>query len=151
MALRPLPQTLLMVSAETLAGRPPRNAACRAGAWPTPARTTLPKMASVGAAPGTAASTALITWAARSGAARAARPPWNLPMGLRRDFRITAWDMGAPMNGCQLSAVRGRLSVENRQLTRGLRPARGRDGRFIERAEVQPFQIKGRWRRQINI
>src|SRR5512133_2864179 len=90
MALRPLPQTLLMVRAETLEGRPPRRAAWRAGAWPTPALTTLPKIASVGTAPGTAASRAFTTWAARSGAARGASAPWNFPMGLRRDLRMTA-------------------------------------------------------------
>src|SRR5262245_47889800 len=33
-ALSPEPQTLLMVRAATLAGSPPRMAACRAGAWP---------------------------------------------------------------------------------------------------------------------
>src|SRR5512133_2286999 len=114
MALRPLPQTLLMVRAETLEGRPPRRAAWRAGAWPTPALTTLPKIASVGAAPGTAASRALTTWAARSGAARGARPPWNLPMGLRRAFRMTAWDMGTPMGGYQLSAIGHQLKASSR-------------------------------------
>jgi hypothetical protein len=96
MAFRPLPQTLLMVRAEMLEGRPPRRAAWRAGAWPTPALTTLPKMASVGAAPGTAATRAFTTWAARSGAASGAKAPWNRPMGLRRDLRMTAWDMEAP-------------------------------------------------------
>src|SRR5690606_19373880 len=35
-ALRPEPQTLLMVNAGTLWGRPPCTAACRAGFWPQP-------------------------------------------------------------------------------------------------------------------
>lgn len=34
--------TLLMVVHTVLVGSPPKMAACRAGAWPTPADTTLP-------------------------------------------------------------------------------------------------------------
>ena len=41
-AFNPEPQTLLMVSAATSLLRPPPSAACRAGAWPTPADNTLP-------------------------------------------------------------------------------------------------------------
>src|ERR1035438_324770 len=128
MALRPLPQTLLMVRAETLAGRPPRRAAWRAGAWPTPAVTTWPKMASVGAAPGTAARRACTTWAARSGAERGARAPWNLPMGLRRDARMTAWDMG-PL-------------VWFEPLFTGRRPP-GIGGGLVQRAQVEVLEIQG--------
>ncbi len=39
---RPDPHTLLIVVAATWSDRPPPRAACRAGAWPTPADTTLP-------------------------------------------------------------------------------------------------------------
>ena len=45
-AFRPEPQTLLMVMAPTLSGRPAFSAAWRAGAWPTPAWSTLPMIAS---------------------------------------------------------------------------------------------------------
>ena len=37
-AFSPEPHTLLIVSAATVSGSPPRSAACRAGAWPRPAR-----------------------------------------------------------------------------------------------------------------
>lgn len=46
MDLRPEEQTLLMVVQGTLVPIPPFNEACRAGAWPTPADSTLPKMTS---------------------------------------------------------------------------------------------------------
>ena len=41
-ALSPEPQTRLMVVADVVSGRPARNVACRAGAWPTPAWSTWP-------------------------------------------------------------------------------------------------------------
>ncbi len=94
MALSPDPQTLLMVSAEVEEGRPPFKAACRAGAWPTPAETTLPKMASLTGSPGNRSSRAFTTGAANSGADKDESPPWNFPTGVRRHLRITAWDMG---------------------------------------------------------
>jgi len=42
----PEAQTLLIVVQGTLRGRPPNMAAWRAGAWPAPADTTLPRMTS---------------------------------------------------------------------------------------------------------
>ena len=36
-AFKPEPQTLFTVTAETVSGKPPRSAACRAGFWPRPA------------------------------------------------------------------------------------------------------------------
>ena len=41
-AFMPEPQTLLMVVAPVASGRPAPRAACRAGAWPCPAGSTLP-------------------------------------------------------------------------------------------------------------
>jgi hypothetical protein len=41
-AFRPEPQTLFTVVAPVPAGRPAPSAACRAGAWPTPAWSTQP-------------------------------------------------------------------------------------------------------------
>src|SRR5438445_23257 len=75
MALRPEPQTLLMVRAEVDEGRPPRSAAWRVGAWPSPAVSTLPRTAWRGASPGTCRNSSFTTWAARSGAIRGERPP----------------------------------------------------------------------------
>ncbi len=86
-ALRPEPQTRLIVVALVVSGSPARSVACRAGAWPTPAWRTWPMRTSS-------------TWAvagsspARSTAARIAVPPNvvagtplsappNLPMGVR--------------------------------------------------------------------
>ena len=45
-ALSPDPQTLLMVSAATVGGKPAFSAACRAGACPTPAERIIPMMTS---------------------------------------------------------------------------------------------------------
>ena len=44
--LRPDEQTLLIVVHGTLVPRPPFNEAWRAGAWPTPAESTLPRITS---------------------------------------------------------------------------------------------------------
>ena len=46
-AFRPEPQTLLMVIAGTMSGRPARMEAWRAGFWPTPAVSTCPSMTSL--------------------------------------------------------------------------------------------------------
>src|SRR5689334_9526592 len=91
-ALRPDPQTLLMVSAATAFGNPPRSAACRAGACPTPALTTLPMMhSSTTAASMPARRTASrTTRAPRSGALKSFRPPRNFPVGVRTALTITA-------------------------------------------------------------
>jgi hypothetical protein len=45
-AFKPEPETLLTVTAGTVAGTPPEIAAWRAGAWASPAETTFPMMAS---------------------------------------------------------------------------------------------------------
>src|SRR5216684_2392208 len=45
-AFNPEPQTLFIVIAATRASQPPLSAACRAGFCPSPACTTLPRMAS---------------------------------------------------------------------------------------------------------
>ena len=85
-AFSPDPHTLLMVSAATWSDSPPRSAACRAGAWPRPAETTLPMMHSSttrGSMP--ARRTASRTTSAPScGAVKSLSAPRNLPVG-RRD------------------------------------------------------------------
>ncbi len=84
-ALRPDPHTLFTVTAGTVAGTPPRIAACRAGAWPRPAETTLPRITS---------STASGSIPERSTAARTTTAPSSVaesglsapryrPMGVR--------------------------------------------------------------------
>src|SRR5438093_914367 len=54
-AFRPEPQTLLIVRAATLGGRPAPRAAWRAGACPRPAVTTVPRLTSSTASGGDAA------------------------------------------------------------------------------------------------
>ena len=55
-ALRPEPQTLLIVVALVVTGSPPRRAAWRAGAWPAPAWITWPmRTSSIGVSAGQAA------------------------------------------------------------------------------------------------
>src|SRR5215469_14550740 len=90
-ARRPEPQTMLIVSALTVSGMPPRNAAWRAGFCPRPAGSTQPIMHS---------STLAESIPARSTAARTAiapsstalndeRPPRNFPTGVRTALTIT--------------------------------------------------------------
>src|SRR5262245_39528519 len=84
-ASSPEPHTLLTVTHGTLCGRPANRAACRAGAWPTPAGSTMPMCTSPTASGGTPArsSAALIAVAPRRGAETAAIEPRKLPMGVR--------------------------------------------------------------------
>ncbi len=85
-ALRPDPQTRLIVVALVVTGSPARSAAWRAGAWPTPAWRTWPMRTSSICVPSGRS--------ARSTAARMATPPSstagvvdrrppNLPIGVR--------------------------------------------------------------------
>ena len=89
-AFSPEPQTLLMVVALTPSGSPALSAACRAGAWPAPAWSTWPMIASSmrsGAIP--ARSTAArMAMAPRSVAGVVESPPPNLPIGVRAAERM---------------------------------------------------------------
>src|SRR6187399_1928843 len=91
-AFRPEPQTLLMVMAATRGSRPPRSAAWRAGAWPSPALTTFPMMHSSTAAGSMAArrTASATTRAPRSVAENPLRAPRNLPVGVRTALTMTA-------------------------------------------------------------
>src|SRR5579862_531164 len=82
---RPEPQTILIVTAPTVSGRPPRRAAWRAGFWPSPAWRTQPmKTSSTSAGAISARRTASrTTRAPRAGEGKLLRPPRNLPMGVR--------------------------------------------------------------------
>src|SRR5208282_1826237 len=94
-AFSPEPHTLLMVIAATSGGSPPPSAACRAGACPSPAETTLPMMhsstcfASISARR-TASAT---TFAPSCVAENDDSPPWNLPTGVRTALKMTAESM----------------------------------------------------------
>src|SRR6059036_1286717 len=100
-AFRPEPHTLLIVSAATCSGSPPRSAACRAGFWPSPAETTLPMMHSstiAGSRP--ARRTASATTSAPSwGAVNALSAPKNLPVGVRTALTMTDSRMGGWFRG----------------------------------------------------
>src|ERR1700741_4254188 len=91
-AVRPKPQTLLIVMAPVWEAKPPKIAACRAGFWPSPADTTLPMMHSStidGSMP--ARRTASLT--TRAPSAVAVNPlsaPRNFPVGVRTADAITA-------------------------------------------------------------
>lgn len=85
MVFIPDEHTLLMVVQIVFVGRPPNMAACRAGAWPSPADTTFPMYTS---------STSEAAIPARLTTASIAIPPnwvaeseesvlWKLPMGVR--------------------------------------------------------------------
>ena len=85
MAFMPEEQTLLTVVQSVESGRPARSEACRAGAWPTFALTTLPMKTSL-TSPGwtPALSRApLMAMEPSSGAERWESPPWKAPWGVR--------------------------------------------------------------------
>jgi hypothetical protein len=84
-ACMPEPQTLLMVVASTDVGRPAPSAACRAGAWPSPAGRTQPMKILSTCSPETPArSMAARTAAAPSSVAGVpASWPWKAPIGVR--------------------------------------------------------------------
>src|SRR5208282_706186 len=101
-AFSPEPHTLLMVIAATSGGSPPPSAACRAGACPSPAETTLPMMHSSTcfaslSARRTASAT---TFAPSCVAEHDDSPPWNLPTGVRTALKMTAESMAAPLPCC---------------------------------------------------
>jgi len=84
-ALSPEPQTLLMVIAGIMCGRPALIAAWRAGFWPTPAASTWPMITSdtwSGATPARSSTLRMMS-APRSAAGVLARLPPNLPIGVR--------------------------------------------------------------------
>ncbi|MCY1221751.1 hypothetical protein D9M72_338200 [compost metagenome] len=90
-AFRPEPQTLLMVIAGTMAGRPALIDAWRAGFWPEPAASTWPMMTSLtcsGLMPARS-SAALMTTAPSSGAGILASDPPNLPTAVRAAETMT--------------------------------------------------------------
>ncbi len=85
-ALRPEPQTRLIVVAGVVSARPARRSACRAGAWPDPAPRTWPMMTSsilVPRARPARSTAARIATAPSSTAGTPASAPPNLPMGVR--------------------------------------------------------------------
>src|SRR5687767_3567329 len=114
-ALSPEPQTLLMVSAATSLLKPPIKAACRAGAWPTPADSTLPIMHSSTAAGSTPArATASRTAIAPScGAWRDFRAPRNLPDGVRTALTMTGVRMSLHDNASDVGAKESDESRQN--------------------------------------
>jgi hypothetical protein len=84
-------QTLLIVSAPTSFGMPAPIAACRAGAWPTPACSTSPMITystSFASSPARS-SAASIAIAPSSGAWCEARPPPSFPKGVRAAETMT--------------------------------------------------------------
>src|SRR6267143_202090 len=125
-ALRPEPQTLLMVMAATRGAQPPLRAAWRAGFWPRPAWTTLPRMASsicLASRPARRMASATIL-PPSSGADKPARPPWNLPMGVRTAERITG--LSVLMRGLQRRDALYYSAIGKRKVSRwkGLRGRR---------------------------
>src|SRR5262249_27551829 len=96
-AFNPDPHTLLIVIAATRGSQPPFSAAWRAGFCPSPACTTLPRIASsicFGSMPARRAASAT-TLPPSSGAENPARPPWNFPMGVRTADKITQVSISA--------------------------------------------------------
>src|SRR5215831_11030571 len=89
-AIKPLPQTLLIVTAPTVGGIPAAIAACRAGAWPIPADSTLPRITWLmrSGAIVVSASAARIAVAANCGAGVVESEPSSLPIGVRRAATI---------------------------------------------------------------
>ena len=97
-ALRPEEQTLLTVVAGVRSLKPAFRVACLAGACPTPALSTLPMTTSSTRSMGTLADfmTSNRTVAPNSGAVREARPPPQVPMGVRLAATMTTLFMIIP-------------------------------------------------------
>ena len=92
-ALRPEPQTRLIVVALVESGRPALSVACRAGAWPAPACSTWPMSTSSIASAGTPArsTAAAMAMPPKVVAGTSASAPANLPIGVRAaETRYTA-------------------------------------------------------------
>src|SRR5690606_14845611 len=90
-AWSPEPHTLLIVIAPTLTGRPALITACRAGAWPIPADSTLPmitRSTSLRLAPARLTASSR-TMPPRSEAESGENAPWKLPIGVRTALQIT--------------------------------------------------------------
>ena len=142
-ALRPEPHTLLIVSAPTPSARPPLSAACRAGAWPTPALTTLPMMHSSTAAGSMPArrTASRTTSAPRSVALKSFSAPRNLPVGVRTALTMTDSRMGNRSDSSSITMasddVRRRAAVAAARAMHGPRAAQlaaPRGGRARARA-----------------
>ena len=90
-ARMPEPQTLEMVVQPTPFGSPAPSAACRAGAWPRPADSTLPMNTSSTASPAKPArsSAARMAAAPSCGPVRPMRSPWKPPIGVRAAAAMT--------------------------------------------------------------
>src|SRR5213593_2168520 len=90
-AFMPEPQTLLMVVQGSEVGRPAASTAWRAGACPTPAGSTQPRIASLKSSPFTSdcSTAAAIAAAASCGELNDLNWPWKAPIGVRLAATMT--------------------------------------------------------------
>src|SRR5216117_917758 len=90
-AFMPEPQTLLMVVQGSEVGKPAASTAWRAGALPTPAGSTQPRIASLKSSPFTAdcSTAAAIAAAASCGEVNDLNWPWKAPIGVRLAAAMT--------------------------------------------------------------
>ena len=109
-AFMPEPQTLLIVVAPVASGSPAPRAACRAGAWPCPAGSTLPMNTSSirSGASFARCSAAPITCAPSLCALNGDSSPMNRPSGVRAAERMTTG-----LAGIAASPVRSWLYDDN--------------------------------------
>ena len=131
-AFMPEPQTLLMVAAPTVAGMPALRAACRAGAWPAPACSTMPiSTSSIWAASTPARRRApRMATAPSSVAGSFAISPSKLPMGVRAPDRITTsrplWLLTSSprfLHACKIRSINCRPMAASKQGMRAIRTA----------------------------
>ena len=116
-AFMPEPHILDSVTAPALLGRPPLNAAWRAGAWPWPAIRQLPNSTSPTASPEIPArsTAALIAAPPRSCAASEEKSPWKAPMGVRAEPTITMEsDMASSFQLSEMRAPRSSSAMRRR-------------------------------------
>jgi hypothetical protein len=96
----PEPQTLLRVTAPVATGQPAPSAACRAGAWPSPAGSTQPMVTcsmSSGVRPARSIAAARAR-APSTGAETSLNAPWNEPIGVRAALRMTTSCIGGSVS-----------------------------------------------------
>ncbi len=132
------PHILLTVVQPAASGTPALSEACRAGAWPCPAGSTLPMITSP-TSPGLIPArsiAALIATAPRSLAASDAKSPRNAPIGVRAapTMTIGSFSIGVLLANSIQATARSRAFAHGFQ--------RQCDGHFVSLKSSRPISIR---------
>src|SRR2546428_4356137 len=140
-AFRPEPHILLIVVAGTETGSPAYSTACRAGACPRPALSTLPTIASSTWSFWTSArrSASAMAMLPRRGAGIDARPPRKWPIGVRAALRMTTVRMLRSVYcGLHIGATTRQHASQSGMVQRNIHPVIARWGETGQPSEPAP-------------